>query len=385
MLLMVSNKHIILLISFLISFNTGFSQSIKELESEKNAITKRIENSSKLLAKYNSQKSSSIKSIAVLNNQIKDRENLIKIYDEEIRLLEIDINLLNEDIDKNKKELETLKDQYALLINETYKNKKVYNELSFFFGASSFNEAYRRYNMLKEYNRFRHNQGLLIQQKGKELDESALLLSSKLKVQNNALKRVTKERDELKSNIGKVNRNIQDLNKKERQIKRDIAKQKKSLKKLEDTIVKMIAELSKSTVEPTNFHLAKGKLQWPISNGVIVSKFGEHQHPVLKYVKINNNGIDIQSSNSNEAKCVFKGTVSRVVSIPGYNKAVLIRHGQYLTVYANLEKVSVKNGQNVTNNSVIGTIYSGEGENSDVLHFEIWEESVKLNPESWLK
>ncbi len=361
------------------------SQTINELERQKKEVSTRITNANKLLVKYSDQKITNLNSIKVLNNQITDRKHLIKLYHDEISVLKEDINLLNIEIENNEKELYTLKSQYAKLISETFVNKKKYNELSFFFGAESFNTAYRRYVMLKEYNRFRHNQGILIEKKSTQLNNSSLLLKSKLKVQSNTLKRIEDETNKLKSDKANLDKNIDDLNQKQDELTKELKRHKKALKKLENAIVKMVEELSNTKVEPSDFHLSKGSLPWPVSKGVVIGKFGQHQHPVLKYVKVDNNGIDIQSSSSSEAKAVFSGIVTRVVSIPGYNKAVLIRHGKYLTVYANLGVVNVNKGQNVTNQTVIGTIYSGAGDNSGVLHFEIWEESVKLNPEVWLR
>ena len=360
------------------------SQSISDLEKQKNEVTIRIASANKLLVKYSKQRTTSLNSIKVLNSQIEDRERLISIYHEEIYFLENDIQLLNREIEASEKELVLLKRQYAKLISDTYENKKKYTELSFFFGAESFNEAYRRYVMLKEYNRFRHNQGILIEIKAEQLNESSFLLNSKLKVQNNALKSIEAEKTRLEADKRSMTSNIHVLAQKQDKLKQDLRRQKRALKKLENAIVKMIKELSTTVAEPSGFNLAKGKLPWPVIEGIVVSQFGEHQHPVLKYVKVNNNGVDIQSSISNEAKSVFSGIVTRVVPIPGYNNAVLIRHGKFLTVYANLDAVHVNKGQNVTNKTVIGTIYSGNGDNSGVLHFEIWEESVKLNPEKWL-
>ncbi|MCG8580629.1 MAG: peptidoglycan DD-metalloendopeptidase family protein [Bacteroidales bacterium] len=377
------NAWFIVSLFLLISFQAS-AQSLEQLENEKKQLNQRIKNANALLVSYSKQKSTSIKNINLLNLQIKDRERLINLYEDEIVLLESDIRSLESEIDDTKESLEQLKIQYAKLISETYNNKKRYNELSFFFGAESFNEAYRRYSMLKEYNRFRHNQGVLIEKKSNDLDNSYELLNTKLKVQNNALNSVRTQHNNYVSDKLAVNRKIQDLKRKESSVKQDIRRQKKALKKLEDAIVKVIAEMSKEKAEPSDFHLAKGQLIWPVNDGIVVSQFGEHQHPVLKYVKVNNNGIDIQSTSDNIAKAVFNGKVSRIVPIPGYNKAVLVRHGRFLTVYANIEEVHVNPGQNVTKNTNIGTIYNGKGENSGVLHFEIWEESVKLNPEHWL-
>ncbi len=378
-------KRLLLLLFISLGFVLVSSgQSLADLEKQKERINERIQNANTLLTKYSSKRSSNVKSINVLNGQIADRERLISLYNEEISLLEKDINLLQHEIEDSKQKLSQLKEQYAKLIRETYNNKKKYNELSFFFGAESFNEAYRRYVMLKEYNKFRHNQGVLIQNKTDELYEANKLLQTKLQVQNNALNSLKEQHNRLLQDKGQINQDIQDLKKKEAGLRRNIRKEKQALKKLEETIIKLIAEINSETTEASDFHLSKGKLSWPVNKGVIVSQFGEHQHPVLKYVKVKNNGVDIQSTSDKQARAVFSGKVSRVVPIPGYNKAVIVRHGRFLTVYANIDAVNVKPGENVTKNSIIGTIYSGDGENSGVLHFEIWEESEKLNPEIWL-
>ncbi|WP_430811417.1 MULTISPECIES: murein hydrolase activator EnvC family protein [unclassified Carboxylicivirga] len=381
---MVARKVVILFFTVVLFSKPVISQSLDELQAQKASIEKRIEDANNLIASYAKSKTANMRNVNVLNRQIADREKLIGLYEDEIGLLKGDITVLEAEISDNEHQLEQLKEQYVKLIQTTYNNKKRYNELSFFLGAKSFNEFYRRYIMLKEYNKFRYNQGLLIDEKRLELKDSYGLLNTKLKVQNNALKKILNERERLVGDKASLNANIQELKRKESRLKRDIQRQKKTLQKLETTIVNLIAELSKETVEASDFHLAKGQLINPVENGVIVSKFGEHAHPVLKYVKVKNNGVDIQSSNNIAAKAVFSGKVSRIVSIPGYNKAVLIRHGRFLTVYANLDSVRVKKGENVTKNSLIGTIYNGQGENSGVLHFEIWEESKKLNPEHWL-
>ena len=144
-------------------------------------------------------------------------------------------------------------------------------------------------------------------------------------------------------------------------------------------------EASKSsTYTFSNFSKAKGQLVWPVKDGVVTNKFGEHNHAILKGVKVKNNGIDITALKENEVKCVYEGTVSRVIAIPGYNKAVIVRHGKYLTVYANLVDVYVKNGDVIQSNQEIGQIYTDSNEKSGILHFEIWEENKKINPVDWL-
>jgi len=360
------------------------AQDIKSLEAEKIRIQEDIARTSNLLQKYNQEKSKALTNIKLLNSQIKSREKLVDIYSTEIGWLNDDILSLQSEIQQSELELQALKKSYANLILKSYENRKIYNEVSFFLGAETFNEAYRRFIIYKEYNKFRRNQGELIHKQTKDLEEKRAILETKLNIQTTALQKVIKEKEHLIANKNKLNSSINNLKRKERQLKKQLADNQKSLQKLEKAILKLIEEATKEDYVITDFNKSFGKLTWPVGSGVIVSQFGEHQHPVLKYVKVNNNGVDILSNNGGRCTAVFEGVVSRVVTIPGYNKTVIVRHGKYLTVYANLQTVSVKKGDSVVRDSELGIIYSGEGENSNVLHFEIWEENRKLDPEKWL-
>jgi murein DD-endopeptidase MepM/ murein hydrolase activator NlpD len=134
----------------------------------------------------------------------------------------------------------------------------------------------------------------------------------------------------------------------------------------------------------SSFASNKGKLPWPSEHGVITGRFGEHPHPVLKYVKVKNNGIDISTEKGALVRTVFNGKVSRVMSFPNLNKVVIIRHGEYLTVYSNLEEVNVKDGQTVTTKQLIGKIHTNPEDSKTDLHFEIWLGKSTQDPQEWL-
>jgi len=352
-------------------------QQLSSLKTQKEELLKKIHHANSLLKTYDQKKAKSITQIRLYDRQIMDRENLILLYNQELDVLNIQIEQLRSNIKKTEIEFEQLKVDYARLVRKAFENRKVYNQFTFFLGAESFNAAYRKYILLTEYNKFRKNQGLLIERKRDLLNTEYAKLEVKRNDKSTILTQVVSEKRKLSVIKHSHQSNIVQLKKKERQIKRELKKQEKALKVLEDNILRFVNEASKSTVV-TNFHEAKGTLSWPVQNGLVISQFGEHQHPVLKYVKVNNNGIDIKSTQTHTVTSVFKGEISRVVGIPGYNKAVIVRHGKYLTVYANLSSVSVKPGAIVEKNSIIGTIYMGEGENSGVLHFELWEENKRL-------
>ncbi len=133
-----------------------------------------------------------------------------------------------------------------------------------------------------------------------------------------------------------------------------------------------------------NFFDNKGKLPWPSERGVITSSFGEHPHPTLRDIKIINNGIDIRTEEGAAARAIFAGVVSAVVVIPGANKAVIVRHGEYLTVYSNLTEVEVKMGDDVSVKQNVGTVATDRLSGKTDLHLEIWKGSTKLNPKKWI-
>jgi murein DD-endopeptidase MepM/ murein hydrolase activator NlpD len=134
----------------------------------------------------------------------------------------------------------------------------------------------------------------------------------------------------------------------------------------------------------SSFSSNRGRLPWPCERGFISSSFGEHKHPVLEYVKVKNNGIDIMTERGSLVKAVFNGRVSRVMSFNNLNKVVIIRHGDYLTVYSNLAEVSVRDGQEISAKQVIGRVFTSPDEQKGELHFEIWRGKVIQNPEDWL-
>ncbi|MBI9061070.1 MAG: peptidoglycan DD-metalloendopeptidase family protein [Marinilabiliaceae bacterium] len=379
------NKQLCVIWFFLIcsSWYWIHGQELTSLTTQKKELLKKIYHANSLLKSYDQKKAKSITQIRLYDRQIMDREKLILLYSQELDLLNVQIEQLSSNIKNIELELQQLKVDYARLVCKAFQNRKVYNQFTFFLGAESFNAAYRKYILLTEYNKFRKNQGFLIERKRDLLNIEYAKLEVKRDDKSAIITQVESEKKELKVIKHSHQSNIVLLKKKERQIRRELKKQQKALKVLEENILRLVNEVSKGTVV-TNFREAKGTLSWPVLNGLVISKFGEHQHPVLKYVKVNNNGIDIKSIQTHTVTSVFKGEISRIVGIPGYNKAVIIRHGKYLTVYANLISVYVKPGAIVEKNSIIGTIYRGEGENSGVLHFELWEENMKINPEIWL-
>ena len=190
------------------------------------------------------------------------------------------------------------------------------------------------------------------------------------------------------------------LQQKQRELKQKLEQQRRVEQRLQKEIERIIAEEAKKAAASkdkkgfgltpaekelsTDFGKNKGRFPWPVDRGLITEEFGEHPHPVLKRVMVRNNGIDITTSAGEKARAIFRGVVSRVVAIPGGNMAVIIRHGNYLTVYSNLSDVFVRVGQNVDTKQEIGKIYTDPSDNKTVLKFQLWHENQKENPEDWI-
>lgn len=193
-----------------------------------------------------------------------------------------------------------------------------------------------------------------------------------------------------------MNKLIEGYEKKESNLKNEIKELQEFTKKIENEIEKIIKEeafakairnkkaSSEDLLLTKNFAENKGNLPWPVNEGTVVSLFGEHPHPVFKGILIKNNGIDISTKCNSFVYCVFNGVISKIFAIKGANFAIIIRHGDFLTVYQNLQKVSVKIGENVTTRKIIGYSYCDNSSNISTVHFELWQELNKMDPIIWL-
>ena len=186
---------------------------------------------------------------------------------------------------------------------------------------------------------------------------------------------------------------IKDLSSREKQLKNELAQRKQAIDKLDNLIAELIkAELEKERVAKSpvtsplissNFEGSKTKLPWPVSSGFVSSRFGRHPHPVLKGVEVDNQGIDIQTGQDEIVKSVFDGTVATVAFVPGMNSVVIIKHGDYYTLYARLKKVNVKKGQEVKIGDIVGEVFTDTDGISEI-QFQVWKNNQKLDPEKWL-
>ncbi len=369
---------------------TVFSQNskIEELRSQQAKYNSEIKKAQALLSKKGSSRKYYLSELTVLNSKIKAQEKLIHSYQVEIGNINTLIEGNRKLVASLKKEIDDIRANYKNLILEANRQKySNLNEFLILFSAESFSEAYRRFILLKQYTEYRKMQADILYQTKSEYDSIIVLNQKNLARKTQSLNALNVEISKMQNSIKDKEIYISKLKKEENWLKEDIRKKTKASKDLENSIENILKELtaSKKSFEFNNFNQAKGKLEWPVRDGIVTSYFGKHNHAVLKGVQINNNGIDITAPKDNLIKCVYEGTVSRVIAIPGYNKAIILRHGNYLTVYANLVTVFVKSGDKVKTDQNLGKIYTEGDSDQGVLHFEIWKENEKIDPLLWLQ
>lgn len=383
------------------AFGTVLAQDNRsDLEAEKEKLEGYINYTSTLLDETRFEKKTTLKDLALINNKIENRKKLISNYNQKIELLYD--TLFNRLIEINSlaQELSRLKDEYARMLYCAYQNQNLYQRVLYVVAAESFNQAYQRMSYYRFYAEKRKQQALKVKQAEENYMAEVEFLEQKAKKTEILLSRVRKETLKLEREKQIKNKAVMQLARREKELVQNQEELQADALKLKNRIEQIIAEDMASSSSgqlsagisltpeqqliSKNFSANRGKLPWPSERGVISSRFGEHDHPEIKGIKIKNNGINIITHPNSKARAIFDGEVTRVVSVPNYNNVVIIRHGQYLTVYSNLREVFVETGNSVNSMQEIGTIFTDENERKTELHFEIWKGKGLLDPTVWL-
>jgi len=384
----------------------GLSQNERaQLEEDKKKLEEDIHYTNKLLDQTKKSRQSSLNEVYILTDKINKRQELIVTIDREIYFINLQINQVNDSIEILTENLEKLKEEYASLIYFAYKNKNLYNRMMFIFASDDFNQAYQRLKYFQQYNAYRHKQAELILETQESLREKNERLKEDKAEKEDLRVRQGNEKDQLLAEKNQKDSRVQELSKKEKELKKALKQKEKAAKELQKAIEDIIAEeirlaneRAKANADKSkgmaltpeellisdNFMNNKGMLPWPLERGVISETFGEHPHPVLTKVKVKNNGINILTDEGAQARTVFDGEVTRVLSVPNYNNVVIVRHGEYLTVYSNLDQVLVQQGEMVTIKQAIGTVFTNPDKTKTELHFEVWKAKTLLNPALWI-
>lgn len=387
------------IIFFLLLLSSSFSngQTIQELENRRKKTEEEIKLTNQLLSDTEKKRIQNINELNLLNSKISLRRKLINDIETQINLIEKEINDKNIIINGLNNDITKLKREYAKLIRFAWNNRSKMQILVYIFSSDDFSQAYRRMRFYQQLLNFREKQGKeIIQMQALMNDEIKKLAERKVEFEN-LIENKSSEVESLNSEQRRFKKSVSQLKSREKQLRKELEERKKAMSELNKAIENLIAEEARRAKESNKtirdarylrisegFFGNKGKLPWPTLQGIIVSDFGEHNHPVLKGVKIKNNGVDISMPAGSKINVIYEGEVKKVVSIPGSNIAVIVRHGDFLTVYSNLSKVFVKVGDIVKAQQEIGEIYSDQSTGKGILNLQVWHESKIENPAHWL-
>jgi len=395
----------------LIFFALGFGQlkaqqtskQQKELEAQRIRLKKEIKQINTILFKNSKTRKNALTEVEDLQVKLNVRSELIKVTNQQANLLTSKIRINEKNISVQRKELEDLKSEYANLIRKSYESKSLQNRLMFLFSSKNFLQAYKRLQYLKQYVRYRRKQGKAISKKTKLLQQLNQMLSNEkadkiLLIEENRIvqKEIEKEKKE-------QNTLIKNLERKQKKLASQISKKEKQQRAIDREINRLIREAiaesnsragkkGKKTFQLTpeaklladNFISNKGRLPWPLEKGIVVQGFGRQRHPVVKTTIIQSNGVVIATEPSAQVRAVFEGEVMSVIVIKGSNPSVLIRHGNFITLYTNLAKLYVKKGEKVNAKQAIGEVFTNQQTGKTQLQFGIFNNVKALNPKDWV-
>ena len=397
---------IVFILGFLLSTALGFSQSDKQkqLESRRQELRREIQKINELRSENKSKAKSELSLIEDFNYKISVLSNLIKVTNQQANLLTREISSNQNKISSLRDELKQLKEDYAAMIVKSYKSKNQQSRIMFLLSSNDFKQAYKRLQYIKQYSDYQKKQGEIIKIKTVELqDTNASLLKQqedkkKLIAENrgvqNTLEKERKQHQTVMVSIKKnLSRYASQIKKKQREanridreidkiIKAAIAKSNKKAGKTASS--KTFALTSEEKVLASNFISNKGKLPWPVEKGFVRLGYGSQPHPIDRSLIIKSNGVRIVTEKGAKARAVFDGEVSEILKMKNVNPIVMIRHGNYLTLYRNLSQVYVKKGDKVKTKQVIGEVFTNPSNGETILSFTLSKGTATENPASWI-
>jgi murein hydrolase activator len=379
-------------------------------------LLKEIQSTSQLLNRTSKDKIATLDRYMALQQQIAARQELIETLHAELEYAEESLERTSNVVFSLEDDMTRLEKEYGILARNAFRQKMNNSSLLFIFSAADFNQAFQRWQYLKQFNAYRKRQATLIVETQERLKEKMTILEERKQEKEHLLHSTEEQKTLLAEELNDKSSLLASLQKDESRLQKELTKQQDAHKALNDAIEEVIQKevlaarkrersreealknansstkitrpnprperTPETNVSSANFVTNKGKLPWPVTNGVIVKRFGKQPHPTLKRVEITNNGIDIQTSPNAQVRAVFEGLVVGKQFIPGYDNMLIIKHGNYYTVYSNLKEVYVKKDDTVKTRQAIG-IASQKGNISQV-HFEVWQDKVRLNPASWI-
>lgn len=412
------NKQVYLIIGALIlsffsaQYTYGQSEEQLELEARKERLQDEISRFNKLLSQKKKEKTTVLEDVEDLDRKIRMRKELIKVTNDQTNLLSRQINNNINKISKLRDDLKELKTDYAQMIKKSYRSKSQQSRIMFLLSSEDFLQAYKRIQYMKQYTNFRKDQAGQIQSKTTELQQLNQGLVDQREEKESLIVENRKEQEALERELNTQKSLISSIKAKENEYAEQIRERQRESDAIDRQIDKLIREAiakanannKETTVEKreaaskaSNFALTaeaklidadfksnKGKLPWPVEKGVIKMRYGKQPHPIVRSVTIQSNGVRISTENGAKARAIYRGKVIAVQAIKGGNKAVLIQHGNYISVYNNLSRVYVSEGDNVSTKQEIGEVFTSPSTNETVLKFMIYDNTKTDNPANWI-
>lgn len=402
-------------------------QKKEALEQQMKTLRKEIADMEKQLKETSSMKKENLEQMEILKEKIKKREELIANYSNQIGDLEEHIVDTKKNIDTQTEQIEKMKVDYAKMLRTTYSNLALQNQYTFLISASSFNEAIARYHYLKRISEYRRKQAEELDREIHDLQDKKTSLEHSKKRKEGLLIAQSEQKEKLETEKEETDKMIAQLGDKEKKMRKYVEQKNKAVAALNGKIQRAIEDEIKSarkkaeeearkkalaenkpkpgsttsTPKPgthtetilispkdqaltSDFASNKGKLPWPVAKGTIVGAFGKHEHPILKGVFTENNGLDIKTDNGAMGRTIFKGTVVSVFTLPTTQTCIIVKHGEYFTVYSNILQANVKSNDYLITKQILGTLNTDKSDSQTKIHIEIWKGKDKLNPAEWL-
>ncbi|TNJ47009.1 peptidoglycan DD-metalloendopeptidase family protein [Tamlana fucoidanivorans] len=385
---------------------SGYAQTNKQqqLESRRQELRREIEKINALRAENKSKEKSELSLIEDFNYKISVLSNLIKVTNQQANLLTREINTNQDKISDLREELVQLKEDYAAMIVKSYKSKNQQSRIMFLLSSEDFKQAYKRLQYIKQYSEHQKKQGEVIKAKTEELQATNTKLLKQqqekktLIAENRAVQKTLEaERRQHQSLMFDIKKNLSRYASQLRQKQREADRIDKEIEKIiraaiaksnkkagKSTSSKSFALTAEEKVLASNFVANKGKLPWPVERGVVRLGYGTQRHPIDKSLTIKSNGVRIATTKGAKARAVFAGEVSEILKMKNVNPIVMIRHGNYLTIYKNLSSVYVKKGDKVNTKQEIGEVFTNPSNGDTILSFTISKGFNTENPASWI-
>ena len=392
------NRWYLSIFILLFAATSAFAQSSSDLKRKQQKLKEDIAYKEKLLKQIEEDSRNTQSRMKIASQKIEQREELISVLLEELGLIDGKIEQNQDLISAFEKDIIQLKDEYARMITQAYKTRNNADKVMYIFASEDFDQAYRRMKYLQQLSDYRQQQAGAIISAQNSLEKKRESLVAQREEKNNVLNSHNQEKVVLNRERQEKAKKLTQLSGQESQYKKELLQVAKQAEELRLAIKKAIErEMSTTASEGNskgfkitpeamelgkNFTANKGKLPWPVDKGEVVAKFGQQPHPFLNQVTVKNNGITISTTQSSRARAVFDGVVSKIIILPGVGKVVMVRHGEYISVYTNLKETFVSNGDKVKTKEEIGVIVTDKGKTE--FEFQLWKGTELINPVYWI-